>query len=560
MWRHLVQSVAPRLLHARWLSTEVELKLRPYQKRAIDALRKFLAEGKGHPLAVLPPGTGKSLIVAELIRSTRQANPTARVFVLTTSQELVSQNVAELERWYPEEKEVGIFSAGLGRREADSMVLFATIQTVYNKIGELVPPPAPDLLVIDEAHLVPRTGSSMYGRFISDCVEANEDLQIVGLTATPFRMDSGPLVDDFRDEDALWKKVAFEYTFEDAVADGYLCPLRSHEAGSKLDVSAVRRRGTDFDESELRAVVRSHDTSSSVRELVQRGSKRERWLCFCSGVEHTLEVTAQLKAAGVKCVAILGGTPKAERDAAIDDFREGRLRALVNNNILTTGFNIPTIDLIALLRPTLSAGLYMQMVGRGARIADGKTDCLVLDYGGNIYRHGLLEALRVKSPAQTHADGGNAPVKTCEACGGLNHAARAACTQCGAIFLRAKKLEKTPSSATLMAGQVERFRVVGLHFEKTQKQGRQPTLMVTYRCEDAQGELQTYREWVCVEHRGASWRERFALGKAKTWWKARGGGKLPATVDAALREVTSLRQPSAVEVVSGQFAQITPLD
>lgn len=553
MWRRLWAPLPRWLPRARWLSVSAALKLRPYQEKAIDALRDFLAAKKGHPLAVLPPGTGKSLIVAELIRSTRVANPTARIFVLTTSQELVSQNVAELERWYPEEDEVGIYSAGLGRRDASSMVLFGTIQTMYNKIGELVPPPAPDLLIIDEAHLVPRRGDSMYGRFIGDCLEANEECQVVGLTATPFRMDSGPLVETFRDEDALWAKVAFEYTFEAAVADGYLCPLVSHEAASKLDVSQVRRKGNDFDDVELRDLVKEHDTCAAVAELLGRGHHRSRWLVFCSGVDHTLDVTDQLQRAGVPCKAVLGDTPKQERDAAISEFGDGNLRALVNNNILTTGFNMPRIELIALLRPTLSAGLYMQMVGRGARIAEGKADCLVLDYGGNIRRHGLLEDLRPKTPAETHADG-DAPVKACEACGAMNHAARSACTHCGEHF-PARKVEVEPSSLAL-----DRFVVKDVSFLKNQKPGNRPTLMVVYNCVNAKGKKQMYREWVCIEHRGADPKDKFALKKARDWWKARGGGEPPGTVEAALQQAPSLRKPSIVKVVSGQFAQITPLD
>jgi DNA repair protein RadD len=556
MWRRAWAPPPAWLRCARWLSVPAALKLRPYQEKAIDALRDFLAAKKGHPLAVLPPGTGKSLIVAELIRSTRLANPTARILVLTTSQELVSQNVAELERWYPEEDDVGVYSAGLGRRDASSMVLFGTIQTLYNKIGELVPPPAPDLLIIDEAHLVPRRGDSMYGRFISDCLAANEECQIVGLTATPFRMDSGQLVETFRDEDSLWAQVAFEYTFEAAVRDGFLCPLVSYEATNKLDVRELRRKDNDFDVVELRELVKAHDTSEAVVELIARGRSRARWLVFCSGVDHTNDVTEQLQRAGVACKAVLGDTPKPERDDAIREFSTGNLRALVNNNILTTGFNMPHIDLVALLRPTLSAGLYLQMVGRGARLADGKTDCLVLDYGGNIRRHGLLEDLRPKTPAAMHADG-NAPVKACGSCGAMNHATRLKCTNCGQPFPPRPPRELKLDDYCLT---LDQFSVKDLSFLRNHKLGNRPTLMVVYNCVNARGKKQVYREWVCVEHRGEDNKDKFALQKARDWWKARGGGELPATVDAALKQAPMLRKPSIVKVVSGQFAQITPLD
>ena len=230
------------------------MKLRPYQKRAIDALREALAAKAGNPLVVLPPGTGKSLLVAELIRSARKANPNARIFVLTASKELVVQNADELRRLCPDET-VSMYNAALGLREASGMVIFGTIQSMYNKFHELVPPPPPDLLIIDEAHLVPRRGDSMFGRFITACTAANEELQIVGLTATPFRLDSGSLTEDFGQKDVLFSSVAYEYTFAQAVADGWLCPLVPRAARAELDVSSVKRRGHDFDDDELQQVL-----------------------------------------------------------------------------------------------------------------------------------------------------------------------------------------------------------------------------------------------------------------------------------------------------------------
>lgn len=228
-------------------------ELRPYQKRAIDALREALAAKAGNPLVVLPPGTGKSLLVAELIRSSRKANPNARIVVLMPSKELVVQNANELRRLCPDET-VSMYNAALGLREASGMVIFGTIHSMHNKFHELVPPPPPDLLIIDEAHLVPRRGDSMYGRFITACTAANEELQIVGLTATPFRLDSGSLTEDFGEEDALFPSVAFEYTFAQAVDDGWLCPLVPRAARAELDVSSVKRRGQDFDDEELQQV------------------------------------------------------------------------------------------------------------------------------------------------------------------------------------------------------------------------------------------------------------------------------------------------------------------
>lgn len=562
----------------RWLASIAApppglLKLRPYQKRAIDAAREMLAAEMGNPLVVLPPGTGKSLLVAELIRSAREANPGARVVVLTASKELVVQNVDELRRLCEDQPgatsdgilvSLSIYNAALKRKEAKGMVIFGTIQSMYNKFEELVPPPPPDLLIVDEAHLIPRRGDSMFGRFIFECTAANEDLQIVGLTATPFRLDSGLLTEDFREEDALFD-LAYEYTHADAVADGWLCPLVSKEAGSALDVSNVKRRGNDFDDEDLKALLRSHDTGGSVGELIRRGAERDRWLVFCSGADHTVEVRDELQRVGVACEAILGDTPGAQRDEAIEAFKSGTLRALVNNIVLTTGFNVPAIDLVALMRPTLSSGLYVQMVGRGARIAEGKRDCLVLDFGGNIRRHGLLEDLRVRTPAEAHEVGDGPPLKTCASCYTMNAIARQRCTQCDAPFkTQADRLTALPSPLKLhqLKHSVARFRVDDVRFQRNERPGGIPTLQVTYYCMDPErqdGRPLTRREWICVQHRDPhDARQSYALKKAREWWRARGGGEPPSTVDEALRVASTLWKPSHVDVESGQFASITP--
>ena len=127
-------------------------------------------------------------------------------------------------------------------------------------------------------------------------------------------------------------------------------------------------------------------------ELVLEGASRRTWLVFCVGVEHATEMARLLRERGVACECILGETPSAKRASVLLDYREGALRAVTNVGVLTTGFNNPRVDLIALLRPTKSAALYVQMVGRGTRNADGKTSCLVLDFAGNVSSSGVSTA------------------------------------------------------------------------------------------------------------------------------------------------------------------------
>ena len=273
-----------------------------------------------------------------------------------------------------------------------------------------------------------------------------------------------------------------------------------------------------------------------------------------------------LTAKGIACEAVLGETPRKERDNAINGFKTGRLRALVNNTVLTTGFNVPSIDCVALLRPTLSTGLYYQMVGRGARIAEGKRECVVLDFGGNVRRHGLLDQLNVPSPHEN--SGEDAPVKECESCGVFNHLKREMCTNCGAPFRElsyTRRLDSSPQVAGMVSGQLVSFQVDRIEFSPNHKPHGPSTLMVKYYCvEDNRMTASTpteYQrcEWVCVEHRDENDRgQMFALDKARQWWRVRGGGEPPSTVHEALREARRLQRPTHVLVESGKFCKIEP--
>ncbi len=262
---------------------------------------------------------------------------------------------------------------------------------------------------------------------------------------------------------------------------------------------------------------------------------------------------------GITCEAVLGDTPTKDRDTAINAFKTGKLRALVNNTVLTTGFNVPSIDLVALLRPTLSPGLYLQMVGRGARIAEGKRQCVVLDFGGNVRRHGLLDQLNVHSPPEP--SGEDAKVKECTSCGTLNHLASRKCTACEAPFPEMEGVRGLghAQAAGLVTGSHEDFKVDRVEFSTKPKPHGPSTLQVTYHCVDDNGVKYQRREWVCVEHRDENdSRQVFALDKARQWWSVRGGGEPPNTVQEALREAMLLHRPRHVLVESGHFPKITP--
>lgn len=346
------------------------VEMRDYQSAAVDAVFDYWGEGGGNPLVVLATGLGKSVVFGEIARRVLTDYPTMRVLLLTHVQELVEQDFKALLRVWPDAP-AGIYSAGLGMRQTRHRITCASIQSVYRKARELGPR---HLVIIDEAHLVPAKGAGMYRSLLDDLRMEEPDLRVLGLTATPFRLDSGRLD---KGADKIFDQVVYEYGVGEGIADGWLSPLRSRAGEVEIDVSGVTKRGGEFVAESLE--VAANDASLITRacaEIVRRGVDRRSWLVFCAGVDNAFRVRDELRRLGVCAETVTGDTPKDERRRIVADFKAGRIRALTNAQVLTTGFDAPSTDLIAFLRPTLSTGLYVQMIGRGTRKAEGKADCI----------------------------------------------------------------------------------------------------------------------------------------------------------------------------------------
>ena len=212
------------------------LQLRPHQRAAIDAIYAYFSAETGHPLVVIPTAGGKSLVMAAFIQEVLAQWPDERIIVLTHVRELISQNFSELIRLWPEAP-AGIYSAGLNRRDVQAQILFAGIQSVHRKAYAIQ---RADLVLVDEAHLIPRSANTTYRRFLGDLTRINPQLKIIGLTATPYRLDSGML---HAGPDALFDDIAFEVSVRELIDQGYLAPLTSKQTSTQLDVSGVRAAG-----------------------------------------------------------------------------------------------------------------------------------------------------------------------------------------------------------------------------------------------------------------------------------------------------------------------------
>lgn len=517
------------------------LTLRPYQQAAIASIYGYFQNHKGNPLVVIPTAGGKSLVMAAFIEGVLKAWSDQRILIVTHVRELIAQNHAEMIGLWPEAP-AGIYSAGLGKREAQARILFAGIQSIHRRAQEVG---HTDLVLIDEAHLIPGDTSTMYRRFLDGLARINPALKVIGLTATPFRLDSGMLHEG---KNALFTDIAYEAPVRELIDAGYLSPLVSKQPATRLDVSKVGTRGGDFIQRDLAAAVdKGAITRAAVTEIIKHGRERKSWLAFCSGVEHARHVAEEFGRQGTTCRTIFGDTPKDERDTIIAAFKRGEIRALASMGVLTTGFNAPAVDLIALLRPTKSAGLYVQMVGRGTRLAPGKENCLVLDFAGNVRRHGPIDLVRPRRPGE--AGGGEAPTKVCPKCESIIALSAAECPDCGYVFpAREVKIAPTAAKLPVLSPKVRWLPVHGVAYGRHDKMGGLPSLKVTYSCG-----LKSYSEWVCIEHQG------YARQKAAEWWRKRAPGcPVPLTVDQAIAEAARLARPSAISVrPSGRYLEIS---
>jgi len=521
------------------------MNLRPYQRDAIDATWSYLRARTDNPCIVIPTGGGKTLCLAEMIRHALSEWPGTRICVLAHVRELVEQNADKLRRHWPGAP-IGIYSAGLKRRDRFEPVIFASIQSVADKAMQMG---RFDLLLIDEAHRVPLRAEGQYRDFIDGCRRANPNLRIVGLTATPYRLGGGPVCGP----DYILNDVAYEARVGDLIRDGYLCRLVGKAGAARADLSGVHVRNGEYVGGELeRAVNVRNVIDAACDEIVNLCADRRAWIVFCAGVAHAQNVSGALCLRGIKADVVTGDTPARTRDERIAAFQRGELRALVNVNVLSEGFDATHVDAVILMRPTKSAALYYQQVGRAMRLHPGKENALVLDFAGNIVEHGPIDSIIPPKKPGAKAKS-EAPVRECPQCHSLLAVQIRICPDCGHEFPAAERAahDATASMAAILSDEIAppvEYPVRSVAYAQHVGKSGVPTLQVTYWCG-----LRSFREWVCIEHGG------FARAKAVSWWTKRDAhGLMPRTVaDAVECAPERLREPSAIRVIQrGKFPEI----
>jgi DNA repair protein RadD len=527
------------------------MQLRPYQQEAVDAVLSYWQAGGGNCLVDLPTGTGKSVVLADLAKAAHQSFG-GRVLVLTHVKELVKQDLDATLRLWPQ-CPAGINSAGLGRRDRRADVLFASIQSVGRESGDSLG--IRHLVIVDEAHLVPRSGDGFYRTLLEKLAQTCPDMRVVGLTATPFRLDSGRLDEG---KDRIFDEVVYSYGIGQAVADGYLAPLTSRNGSAgQIDASNVAKAGGEFKPGALEIAANKDDlVKAAVADIIARGTDRQGWIVFASGVDHCEAVRAEFASHGVVVESVTSETDRGDRDRIIRDFKARKIRCLVSVGVLTTGFDAPHVDLIAMLRPTLSTGLYVQMLGRGTRpvypsgfnaneatadervaaiAGSSKPNCLVLDYSGNVRRHGPVDDISVsrgKAPgdATEKVKEETMRAKECPGCGALVALRTMECVECGNIWeAEPKHIARADAEARVMVREIEEewYTVTAISAAPhTSQSSGNTTLRVDYFVG-----VKTYSEWISLDA------DQWAGEKAKSWWRLMTGETIYPDVMRAKQQI-----------------------
>lgn len=509
------------------------IKLRHYQVGCTPAILKYIRANPGkHPVVALPTGSGKTLCIADFIKYCVNRWD-AKILVLSHVKEILEQNHKSIESYLG--CKIALNSSMLRRREVGNITV-AGIQSVYRH-----PENFKDfrIIIIDEAHLVSTKEGTMYQKFL----DGIDKYVCIGFTATPFRLGTGYIYGD--SDEAMFDDICYDWSSSDnfvkLVEEGFLCKLTTKRTKLEMDTTGIKLVGGDFNEKQLSDKFdRQSITNEAIKEIMAAGKNRKKWLIFAIDINHAEHIAEVLIRNGISTAPIHSKMSISgfDRKKALDGFANGKYRCVVNVNILTTGFDDPEIDLIAILRPTTSPVLHVQTLGRGSRIAEGKTDCLVLDFAGNTTRLGPInDVVGVNHKKGKGKEGGEAPCKACPECDSIVPAASRFCPDCKHEFLFEHGLSATPAEEVI----IEENRPIWLDVNDViysihANYGLTSSVKVSYVCGK-----NVVNEWVCVEHSG------FAKAKANHWIKFRGG--VPCdTVEGLMEQSKKLKKPSKILV------------
>lgn len=430
------------------------LHLRPRQVQALQDLRQSYASGSRAPVLVAPTGFGKTAVSVEIIRSAVAKG--RRVWFLAHLREILNDTSERLTQLGVAH---GHIRAGFAPDQAAPVQVVA-VQTAARRQGL----PRPDLVILDECHLAV---AATYRQVLS----AAGDPLLLGLTGTPERLDGRGLGE-------LFDRLVATCSTGELICEGLLSQCRVFGPPGP-DLSGLRTRAGEFDHGQAGEILSRPTVVGDALDHWQRLCRGRRGVAFCSTVSHAEAVAERWRAAGLRAMAVSGGSADDERRAAVDLLRAGELDLVACAQLWVAGVDVPALDAVIWLRPTQSLTVWLQGCGRGLRTAPGKADCLILDHVGNAMRHGLpqeprqwsLDGRRKRSRNGEPAVG----VRQCEVCFCCYAPQLPACPECGAVpVVKVRRLQQT-------AGELREIEAVERRTRRRQ-----------------QGQARTYQELVLI--------------------------------------------------------------
>lgn len=460
--------------------------LRYYQTECVESALKSIKNKYSNPLVVLPTGSGKTLVICGIIIEWIKENPNKNILVISHVKEILQQNYEELSKELDEK--IGVYSAGLGRKDTKRVTVVG-MQSGRNNPSEFKDI---GLCIVDEAHLVSEFDQGTYREFLS-----NFDTNIIGLTATPYRA-SGFI---FLSKEALFTEICIDYTsyekFNKLTNEGYLAKIYSKATDYKLEIpKGVATIAGDYSNNDLDILFdNSRVTEKALKEVKQiyNTNNYKKILVFCINIKHSELVAKMMNNIGIK-TSFVHSKMENDRFKEIEDFREGKFTALTNVNTLTTGLDIPNIDLLIMLRPTKSISLYQQMAGRLLRPHKNKSHGLILDFAGNINRLGPINDIHINQKGKPKK-GGDAPIKCCPKCQCNNHPINKYCDACGYEFKFKVKLTVEASNLDITKRkEPQELTVRSVTYNRHKKKGKPDSFRIDYMVG-----LRKYAKWLHVE-------------------------------------------------------------
>lgn len=445
------------------------LTLRPYQTSLIDAVRDQLRNGMQRVLLTSPTGSGKTCLTAYMIKTAVEKGK--RCWFLNHRRELVRQSIETLED--SAGVNCGIIASGFGAN-GYHLAQVASIQTLFRRWEKY---PLPDLIICDEAH---HLVSPSWSALLIAILERKPTIKIVGLTATPARLDGRGL--------AQWFQVIVEGpSTATLIAQGYLATYRMWGAPVP-DLTGVDKLAGDYNQKQLAAAMSRTAVVGDALNEYRKHCDGKRALVFMWSIQSSMELTERFNMAGIPARHVDGETEHTVRDRTMAAFRRGDVKVISNVDLFGEGLDVPALEAGFLMRPTQSLAMYLQQCGRILRPNEGKGAALIFDHAGHAAVHGYPDDPRVWTldGIEKKALKRNAPIRQCPQCYAVVPLSAKTCRWCGTVFVP-KPREVDEVEGELEELTAEQIASMQRNRELRREQGQANSYEALLRIEHARG-------------------------------------------------------------------------